>query len=374
MSHDVVIHGGTVIDPAGGLHERRDVAIGGGRVTAVEPHVGLGDTADVIDATGLYVVPGLVDLHVHVYWGVADLAIRPGPSDLARGATTIVDAGSAGANTWPGFREYVIERSAGRILAFVNISAMGQIDPFLGEYHDLRYVIADRAADCIRLDRAHLVGIKVRLSEELTGPANAIPSLERALEAGAAAEVPVMVHIGDSTATTDEIMSRLRPGDIVTHAFTDRRHGIFDDAGRVHPSALDARGRGVLFDVGHGAGSFAFRRAEAGLADGFKPDTISSDLHRLNVGGPVFDLVTTLSKFLHLGLSLDEVIAMATTAPAAAIGRDGAFGTLAVGAVADVTVLRLEEGRFRLTDVLGVTVEGRQRLEPVVTLRAGARV
>jgi dihydroorotase len=374
MNADLLIHAGTVIDPASGLHERRDIAIGGGRITAVEPHIGLGEAADAIDATGLYVVPGLVDLHVHVYWGVADLAIRPGPSDLARGATTIVDAGSAGANTYPGFREYIIEPFAGRILAFVNVSAMGQIDPFLGEYHDLRYLIADRAADCVRGDRDRVVGIKVRLSEELTGPDNALPALERAIEAGAAAAVPVMVHIGDSTATTDEIMSRLRSGDIVTHAFTDRRNGIFDDAGRVHTSALEARRRGVLFDVGHGAGSFAFRRAEAALAEGFRPDTISSDLHRLNVDGPVFDLVTTLSKFLHLGLSLDEVIAMATTAPAAAIGRDGDFGTLAVGAVADVTVLALEEGRFPFTDAIGVTVEGRQRLEPVVTIRAGAQV
>ena len=183
MGYDLVIHGGTVIDPASGVHDRRDVAIAGGRIAAVEPHIGLGDTADAIDATDRYVVPGLVDLHVHVYWGVADLSIRPGPSDLARGATTIVDAGSAGANTYPGFREYVIDPFVGRILAFVNISATGQIDPFLGELHDLRYLIADRAADCVRGDRDRVVGIKVRLSEELTGP-NAIPALDRADRGG----------------------------------------------------------------------------------------------------------------------------------------------------------------------------------------------
>jgi dihydroorotase len=160
----------------------------------------------------------------------------------------------------------------------------------------------------------------------------------------------------------------------VTHAFTDRRNGIFDDAGRVHASALEARRRGVVFDVGHGAGSFAFRRGEAALADGFRPDTISSDLHRLNVNGPVHDLVTTLSKFLHLGLPLDDVIAMATTAPAAAIGRDGEFGTLTVGAAADVAVLALEDGRFTFTDAIGATVEGRQRFASIATFRAGARV
>ena len=373
MSYDLVIHGGTVIDPASGLHARRDVAISGDRIAAVEAHILLDEATDVIDATDRLVVPGLVDLHVHVYWGVADLAIKPGPNDLARGATTIVDAGSAGANTFPGFRDYVINAFPGRILAFLNISLMGQIDPFLGELHDLRYAIAERAAACARADTGTIVGIKVRLGEELTGP-NAIPALERAVEAGWAADVPVMVHIGDSTATTEQIMERLRPGDIVTHAFTDRRNGIFDDRGRVHAAALEARRRGVIFDVGHGAGSFSFRRAEAALAEGFRPDTISSDLHRLNVDGPVFDLVTTLSKFLHLGLGVDEVIAMATTEPAAAIGRAGTVGTLTSGAVADVAILSLEEGNYRFTDSLGVTVTGRQRLAPVATIRAGKRV
>jgi dihydroorotase len=218
------------MDPASGLDARRDIAIGGGRISAVEPHIPLGDAADAIDATDLLVVPGLVDLHVHVYWGVADLSVRAGPSDLARGVTTTVDAGSAGANTLPGFKEYVIEPFDGRILVFVNISAMGQIDPFLGELHDERYLIAERVADAVRANPETVVGIKVRLTESLTGP-NAITALDRAIEAGEAADVPVMVHIGDSTATTDETLSRLRAGDIVTHAFTDRRNGIFDEAG-----------------------------------------------------------------------------------------------------------------------------------------------
>jgi dihydroorotase len=218
------------MDPASGLDARRDIAIGGGRISAVEPHIPLGDAADAIDATDLLVVPGLVDLHVHVYWGVADLSVRAGPSDLARGVTTTVDAGSAGANTLPGFKEYVIEPFDGRILVFVNISAMGQIDPFLGELHDERYLIAERVADAVRANPETVVGIKVRLTESLTGP-NAITALDRAIEAGEAADVPVMVHIGDSTATTDETLSRLRAGDIVTHAFTDRRNGIFDGPG-----------------------------------------------------------------------------------------------------------------------------------------------
>lgn len=250
---------------------------------------------------------------------------------------------------------------------------MGQIDPYLGEYHDERYIITERAVEAVASDPETIVGIKVRLTEMLTGP-NAIIALDRAIEAGEAAAVPVMVHVGDSTATTDEIMRRLRPGDIVTHAFTDRRNGIFDDVGRVHASAIEARERGVRFDVGHGAGSFAFDRAEAALAEGFRPDTISSDLHRFNVDGPVHDLVTTLSKFLHLGLSLSEVIAMATTAPASALGRQGQMGTLSPGSTADIAVLRLEEGRFAFTDSFGNSVMGSRRLVPIATVGDGRRV
>ena len=373
MSYDLVVHGGHVIDPANGIDERRDIAIADGLVSAVEPIVPLGDTREAIDATGLFVVPGLVDLHVHVYWGVADLSLRPGPNDLERGATTIVDAGSAGASTIGGFREYVIEPFAGRILAFLNISGMGLIDVRLGENHDLRFLDPERAAQAVKADPATIVGIKVRLIEGLAGP-DAIEALERAIEAGDAAGVPVMAHIGESAATTDQIMSRLRPDDIVTHAFTDRRNRIFDDRGRVHAAVLEARRRGVRFDIGHGAGSFSFARGEAALADGFRPDTISSDLHVMNVDGPVHDLVTTLSKFLHLGLPLAEVIAMATTAPADAIGRRGDFGTLSPGAIADVAILRLDDGDITLRDSLGVEVTARRRIRAESTIRAGRRV
>lgn len=373
MTYDLVIHGGHLIDPATGLDGSFDVAIADGRIAAVAPSIPTTDAADGLDATGLLVLPGLVDLHVHVYWGVADLSIPPGPHDLARGATTIVDAGSAGANTFPGFLRYVIEPFGGRILALLNISAMGQIDPFLGELHDERYLEPERAAR-IALDHPDvIVGFKVRLTESLAGP-NGRVALQRAVEAGTATGLPVMAHIGDSTITIDEILGLMRPGDIVTHAFTDRVHGIFRDDGRVADVAREARARGVRFDVGHGAGSFRFRRAEAALEDGFAPDTISSDLHRFNHEGPVFDLATTMSKYLHLGLPLADVVRMATTEPAAVIGRTGAFGTLAAGAEADVAVLRLDEGPVTFTDAWGDTVEGRRRLVPVATFRRGRRV
>jgi len=370
---DLIIQGGTVIDPATGLHSRSDVAITDGRIVAVEPHIGLGEATEVLDATDLLVVPGLIDLHVHVYWGGADLSILPGPHDLERGVTTIADAGSSGANNFAGFRRFLIEPFEGTILAYLNIAVMGQADPVLGELHDIRYAIVDRAVEVAKANRDLIVGLKVRVSEQLAGR-NGVEAVARAVEAGIEIGCPVMVHIGGSYAPIEDILSQLRAGDIVTHAFTAWEPGIFDSDLRVIPSALEARARGVLFDVGHGAGSFAFRRGEAALADGFRPDTISSDLHRFNVNGPVFDLLTTMSKYLHLGLPLDDVLAMTTVAPAAALGRSGEMGRLAVGAAADIAVLRLDEGRFPFVDSIGTIIEGRQRLAPVATFKRGRRI
>lgn len=373
-THELLISGGTVIDPASGLHARQDVAIASGRIVAVGPGLAASSSADdILDATGLLVIPGLVDLHVHVYWGVADLSVEADRTCLGRGVTTVVDAGSAGANTFPGFRRSVAEASTGRVLAYLNISATGQIDPVFGELHDLRFVDPERAAAVAVANSDLIVGFKVRVSEQLAGP-NGLIGLDRALEAGRATGLPVMVHIGGTAFPIEEALDRLRPDDVVTHAYTGwQPGGIVTDAGRVLPSAIAARARGVRFDVGHGAGSFTWPIAEAAMAAGFRPDTISSDLHRFNLAGPVHDLATTLSKFLLLGLSLDEVIAMATTAPATALGRGNRLGTLAVGAEADVTALRLEEGRFDLTDSAGATREARQRLVPVAVIRAGRR-
>jgi dihydroorotase len=374
MTTDLLITGGTVLDPSAGLDARRAVRIVDGRIAAVEPTLAAGAATDVLDATGLLVVPGLVDLHVHVYPGVADLSVEADPTCLGRGATTVVDGGSAGANTFAGFRKLVAEQSRGRILAFLNISAMGQIDTHLGELHDLRFADPERAIAVAEANRDLIVGFKVRVSETLSGP-NGIAGLERALEAGRATQLPVMVHIGGTPYGLEEVLDRLRPGDVVTHSFTGwQPGGILGDDGRILAGAREARTRGVRFDVGHGAGSFTWRVAEAALADEFRPDSISTDLHRFNVAGPVHDLATTMSKFLLLGISLDEVLSMVTAAPASTLGMTGRLGTLAVGSDADVTILRLEEGRFDLVDSAGDVREARQRLVPVDVVRAGVRM
>jgi dihydroorotase len=374
-AYDLVLAGGTVVDPASGLNDRRDVGIAEARIAAIEPHLSGSDAADVLDVAGRYVVPGLVDLHAHVYPGVADLSIEADPTSLGRGVTTVVDAGSSGANTFGGFRRWVVAPAAGRVLAFLNISLIGQIDPFLGELHDLRFADPERAAAVALANADVIVGFKVRLSAMLAGQ-NGPAGLERALEAGRATGLPVMAHIGGLAFDLEEALAWFRPGDIVTHAYTGWRPGaLVTDGGRVLPGALEARARGVVFDVGHGAGSFTWEVAEAALADGFRPDTISSDLHRFNVAGPVHDLVTTLGKFLALGLPLGEVIAMATVAPARALGPAGlGIGRLAVGSEADVTILALEWARTRLVDSAGRARETDRRLVPVGVVRAGRPV
>jgi dihydroorotase len=372
---DLVVAGGTVIDPASGLDARRDVGVTDGVVTAIEPHLSGGDAAAVIDAGGRYVVPGLVDLHTHVYPGVADLSVEPDPTCLGRGVTTAVDAGSVGANTWPGFRRWVVDASRTRVLAFLNISLLGQVDTHLGELHDLRFADPERAARVALANPDAIVGFKVRLSGTLAGD-NGLEGLRRAISAGRATNLPVMSHIGGTRFDIEAALALMGAGDIVTHAFTGwNPGGIVSDAGRVLPGALDARARGVRFDVGHGAGSFSWATAEAALADGFLPDTVSTDLHRFNIASPVGDLAATMSKFLHLGLPLARVVAMVTTQPAASLGEPGGgVGRLAVGGPADVTVLAIEEAPVELLDALGVARTVERHLVPVAVVRAGREV
>ena len=372
LTFDLVIKNGTVVDPSQGLHAKRDIAIAGGRIVAVEEHISDNDTHDVIEADGLLVLPGLVDLHVHVWWGVAHLAIDADAHSLSRGATTIVDAGSAGANTMAGFRRYVIDRVDARTLAFLHISGMGQLDNEIGELEDIRWARVDKAVDAAKLHSDVIVGVKVRLTEGIVRK-NDLVALDRAIEAADYLAKPVMIHIGGTSHDIEEILGKLRGGDIVTHSFTANPPGIVTDGGKVVSAAIEARARGVVFDVGHGAGSFGFRVAEAAMEQGFMPATISSDVHRYNVRGPVYDLATTLSKFLHLGLSLDEVVQLATSAPAHAVGRGDQLGSLNVGAEADVSVMRIEEGKFKFTDAPGDVRIGDRLLVPVVTLRAGLR-
>ncbi len=369
----MLIRGGTVVDPSQGLHALRDVRLADGRVAEIGDGLAPRPGEEVADARGRLVVPGLIDLHVHVFWGGSHYGLDPDPHCLATGTTTVVDAGSAGALTFPAFRRYVIEVARTRILPFLNIGATGMLSPDVGELELVEFIDKAAALRAIETHRDLIQGIKVRLSREICGQ-NARLALKTALEASEAARLPIMVHVGDTPLRLTEILEELRPGDILTHCFHGRGEGILTDKGQVLREARLAAARGVHFDVGHGRGSFAFGVARRALAQGFRPGTISSDLHVYNLDGPVFDLATTMSKFLHLGLSLDEVVAMTTTAPAEAVGGAAALGTLAPGAAADVTLLELREGHFELEDALGERVTAGRRLTPAGVIRNGVAV
>ena len=371
--YDLLLKGGDVIDPAQSLHARRDVAFANGKVAALAESIPTDSASEVVDCTGHLVAPGMIDLHVHVFWGVSHYGIWPDTHCVAKGVTTAVDAGSAGADTFPGFRKFIIDASATRLFAHLNISAQGMLDPEIGELMDIRFARVDRALATIEENRDVILGVKVRLTKHsLVSEASGIRPLHLAREAADSAGLPIMVHPQDAWCDSlDDILAVMRKGDVLTHCFHNMRCGIFDDAGQIRDSVHAAIERGVIFDVGHGAGSFSWDVVERALALGIQPTTISSDLHVYNVNGPVFDLATTATKFLHLGLSLEETIAKVTTIPAGVIHMKDQIGTLAPGAWGDAVVFRHETGEFPLVDSLGAIRTGRQRLVPVHTVRAG---
>ena len=367
------IAGGRVLDPGQGIDATARVGISDGLITGVEPGaqgIGEREDGDVVDASGLLVTPGLVDLHTHLFTGVSHYGVEPDVHCLGRGVTTAVDAGSAGAQTFPALRRYVIEPSETRILAFLHIAVQGMITNLVGELEDIRWASPQQAIARAREHADLIVGIKVRLGHQMVGNDPA-PALRLAREAADELGLPLMVHVIDMTPGLAWLLPYLRRGDIVTHCFHGNEGGILDDTGRVLPAALRARERGVLFDVGHGIGSFAYRVARSAISQGFAPDTISSDLHAHNVGGPVFDQATTLSKLLHVGMELGEVIRAATSTPALAVRRAGAIGALAPGQPADVSLLELRAGHWSLSDAAGETEVVERLLIPRVVVNSG---
>lgn len=364
---DLLLWGGEVVDPSQGLRGPADVGIRDGRIAAVGPS--LSESApERFDARGCIVTPGLIDLHAHVYAGATSWGLKPDPICLASGVTTVVDAGSAGWASLAGFRWYIAEPSATRVLCFLHISGIGLTYAPVGEMLNLDFADPESVGGYAAENPDLVVGVKVRQGTFQVGPHGTRP-LRLALEAARIANVPVMCHIAEGP-PLPEILSLLGPGDIVTHCFQGRGEPVVEPNGRLLPAAREARERGVLMDVGHGGGSFRWEVAEAALDQGYLPDVISTDLHTYNRYGPVFDLPTTLSKFLHLGLTLEQVIERATVAPARAIRRPD-LGTLRPGAPADVAVFAMEEGEFPFQDAHGGTRVGRRRLRPRLTIRAG---
>ena len=360
---ELILKGGRIIDPLNGRDEIADLAFADGKVAAIGrdmPRAG----AEIVEAGGKLVVPGLIDLHTHVYWGGTSLGVDAAAVARTSGTTTFVDAGSSGPGNFPGFRRHVIEPSPVRILPILNISHAGifafSTTVMVGECADLRLL---DPRDCVRVINANrdlIVGVKVRVGRTAGGNSGIAP-LDIAIEVAEEVGLPVMAHLDHPPPSRLEVMSRLRRGDIITHCFRPFPNAPIAPDGRVREEIAAARERGIVFDIGHGGGSFGFRTAEGMLAAGFLPDVISSDVHALSINGPAFDQITTMSKLLSLGMDLTEVIRAGTAAPAAALGRTD-LGHLAVGAVGDASVIDLAEGAFDYRDVLGETRHGRQRL------------
>jgi dihydroorotase len=370
--YDVLLRGGHVIDPRNNLSAVRDVAIAGGRIAAVAPRIEPADAFKTIDVSGLYVTPGLIDIHVHVYTGTGekgsyagDNSVYPDGFTLRSGVTTVVDAGGAGWRNFEDFKARVIDRSKTRVLALLNIVGNGMRG---GAYEqDLADMASAPAGEMARKHPGVIVGIK---TAHYGGP-EWIP-VEHAVEAGTMAGIPVMVDFGankPARPVAELVTKKLRPGDIYTHVYSGLRNEL-DPSGRVNPGLWEGRKRGVIFDVGHGGGSFAWRVAVPAVKEGFVPDSISTDLHVGSMNAGMKDMLNVMSKFLALGLTLDDVIARSTWNPAREIKQDG-LGHLSVGAGADVAVLRLEDGRFGFVDSFGGRLRAPKKLVCEMTLRDG---
>jgi dihydroorotase len=344
---DLLVVGGEVLDPEAGRQGRYDIGITNGRIAAMGPRLRRDIASEVVDASGCIVLPGLVDLHTHVFEGSTFWGVDPRPIAWRTGVTTWVDAGSAGAYNAPGLQRFCTDCRPLRSKAFLNISCVGLVAE-TGEARQDDLCDAALCAGVLEQYREFFVGVKCRMDRNAVGDMGLEP-LRRALCAANAARLPVMVHIAAGPPAIDDVLDLLRPGDILTHCATGQNMSLIGRDGRPRASALRARERGVLFDVGHGSGSFSFSVAESLLRAGFPPDIISSDVHQRSVLGPAFDLPTCISKFLALGMSVEAVVRAATAAPALAI-RDMEAGSLEVGKRADLGIFELEEGNFDFFD------------------------
>jgi dihydroorotase len=372
QQYDLLLQGGHVIDAKNNLSAVRDVAIAGGKIAAVAEKIDPAQAFKVVNVAGLYVTPGLVDIHTHVYTGTGergsyagDSSIYPDGFTFRVGVTTVVDVGSSGWRNFADFKDRVIDRSKTRVLAFLNIVGNGMRgDRF---EHDLADMDPKPVAELALKHKGLIVGVK---TAHYRGPE--WTAVENAVKAGEMAKIPVMVDFGTNHAERPVevlVTEKLRPGDIYTHVYSGLRRELTED-GKVNPGLWAGRKRGVIFDVGHGGGSFRWDVAIAAMKEGFVPDSISTDLHIGSMNSGMKDMLNVMGKFLAMGMPLDDVIRLSTWNPAREIGQEQ-LGNLSAGAPADVTVLRLEKGNFGFADMRGARLKSNQKLTCELTLRDG---
>jgi dihydroorotase len=366
--YDLILKGGHVIDPSQGVNQVMDLGIRAGRISNLGVGLDSTESGEVRDVSGKFVCPGLIDLHGHWYEG-SIYGIDPHIS-LNHGVTTVADAGTTGYVNFPEFRRHTIDRARIRILAFLHISCLGLHTPFAEELRDIRYARPKETAVVIEKNSDVAVGVKIRLGS-MTGEYG-LEALEKALEAAEEVSLPLMVHISKGVDLL-QTLKRLRPGDIITHCFQGRGDGIVHPStGLVIPQVIEARNAGIIFDVGHGCGSFSWETARKAFEVSFYPDTISTDLHRYCVENPFHvNLLDTMSKFLLLGMTLGEVILKTTFIPAKVLRKDNEIGSLRKGAIADVLVFDIQAGEFNFTDTHFRVLRGERRLRPVEVIRNG---
>lgn len=369
---DLLLTGGTILNPATNTKQKLDVGVTADRITAIRANLPRANANKTLDVTNCYITPGLIDFHVHSYWGVNPYGFNADPICLASGVTTAMDAGSSGPVNFLGFRKLVYEQSSTRMLAFVAMAQHGVLnDP--GELENLRFADPEAAAQAVAENRDVAIGIKLRMHKKSVGE-NSREALRLAVKAGEACRAPLMVHVGDTAISMEEIVDSLRAGDIVTHCYTPQEPSILDKNGRLLDAVRKAQERGVIFDVGHAGGHFDFDLVRRATGDGLLPDIISSDLHgRLKQPGfgVVGDLPTVMTKFLALGWSFEPIIAACTINPARAVGCQDRLGSLEVGREADIAVLQVIDESVNLHDSIGGEIIARQRIAPRWTIRGG---
>jgi len=359
---ELALAGGKVIDPANGTSGHLDVVFSKGRVAQVAEKISTDHVREVIDVSGKIIVPGLIDFHTHVYHGGTSLGIHPDNHAVSAGVTTFVDAGSAGPGNFLGFHDHVIKNSRSRILAFLNISFAGiyGFDLGVGESENLKLCDASETLAKAREYVDHIVGIKVRVGMSCSASNGVLP-LDIAKQVSDRLAKPLMSHIDNPPPTLEAVLQRLGRGDILTHCFRPYPNQPVDASGLVRQYVIDARKRGVIFDTGHGRGSFGFETASKMLENGFDPDIISSDVHSGSVNGPAHSLVHVMSKFMALGMSFEKIIEKTTIAPARAMDQTD-LGHLGVGSLGDATILHIEEGKYDYFDVKGEKMVANQHL------------